>query len=893
MLLAGAVTLSSAGKDINISGKVTDPSLMVIPGASVSFSINNSIFSAKTEADGSYRIRISGIYPFSPAEMETGQAFPNPFTYSVNIPVITGAGGDILFAVYDLSGRKVFEVKFPSVSAGSYRIKWDGCNQSGSPQRLGLYIYAIFFHGKTYSGRLLKSSGVKGFSGSTYIEPFMSPPANIDPSVKTIKIPTIGVAKKEGFHDTRLTDFILINDTIADFILKPNQEQPFKTLTDFIAVKEGNEYNALILKGINLGSSPPGYFPGEIAYAITASMYERWIKMMGESGFNSVRVYTLHPPVFYEKLAEYNIRHSEHPLYLFQGIWLDEIEDPKSGKEYDLMQRKESFQAGIREVVDCVHGKNSIPFRMGKAYGDYITDISPWVAGFIIGREISPQEVDSTNKFHNDISSWNGNFFSIAGASASEVFVTQMLNEAANYEMTNYSNKRTVSLSSWPTLDPLVHPTEIYTDEDKASIDITKISENNGASMLFASYHAYPYYPDFINNEPLYRTFTDEKGPDSYLGYLTSLKEHYNNVPLIIAEFGVPSSWGNAHASFSGMGHGGLSETQQGESDIRLLKNIVYAGCGGGFMFSWMDEWFKPTWIVSYLEAFGKTEADNIIPTRQLWHNLASPEQNFGLIGFDNADPPDWVNYSLRSDNSTISSIKASNDNSLFYLDITLSDLPQDGDTILVAFDTYLSGRGESVLPDGTITGNRAEFVLSAIKGMDSTSLFVTEAYNMNGLTPRFNLTKPEQKFRSTITNGAPWKLMKWITSEFEGTIFNIGRMPAGNSREFSAGEREAVIWYDNHLIIRIPWTMLYYYDPTQMSVIDGAVSSDGGYSFKITEKVSEGIAITVVDKNELTETTSRYSWATWLTTPSTKERTKKSLDIISSGLQNIPGFAY
>ncbi len=86
---------------------------------------------------------------------------------------------------------------------------------------------------------------------------------------------------------------------------------------------------------------------------------------------------------------------------------------------------------------------------------------------------------------------------------------------------------------------------------------------------------------------------------------------------------------------------------------------------------------------------------------------------------------------------------------------------------------------------------------------------------------------------------------------------------------------------------------MLYYYDPTQMSVINGAVSNDGGYSFNIAETVSDGIAITVVDKDISTETTSRYNWATWLTTPSTVERTKKSLDIISSGLWYIPGYAF
>ena len=184
----------------------------------------------------------------------------------------------------------------------------------------------------------------------------------------------------------------------------------------------------------------------------------------------------------------------------------------------------------------------------------------------------------------------------------------------------------------------LTHPTEIYTDEDKESIDISKINREDAQAGLFATYHAYPYYPNFISDQPSYQSFSDGQGPNSYLGYLNDLKNHYSDIPLVIGEFGVPSSWGSAHQSFSNMDHGGYSEIQQGEKNMRLMHNILDAGCAGGFMFSWMDEWFKPTWIVQYLEAFGFLSDGITIPTRQLWHNLTSPEQNFGLMKFTEND---------------------------------------------------------------------------------------------------------------------------------------------------------------------------------------------------------------------------------------------------------------
>lgn len=889
LLISGAPGLEA--KEITITGQVTEEGGASIADAKVSFTLNSAEFTASTDTDGKYSVRVSGDLSDFSGSLEAGTPYPNPFTYSVKIPFVISTNGDIRFTVYNLSGQKIREVIFPAVYAGSYILTWDGCSQDGSPQRPGYYIYGITFKGRTYGGRLVKAGGFSSYAANTGLQPVVIPPEDGAGS-PALRFNVITSVSREGYYPVRLTDITVKNDTVIDFELAARQEMPFRVSGDHLAMHTASGYRSLILKGINLGSSPPGYFPGEIAYAITPEIYEQWISRIAGAGFNSLRVYTLHPPVFYEKLAEYNQRHPDEPLLLFQGIWLGEVEDGSDPAEYDLMNRVNNFSKEIEEVIDCINGNGNIAFRYGKAYGIYETDMSRWTAGFIIGREVSSQEVDSTDLFHPGLTVWPGSLYSITGGTPSEVFVTRMIDKTAAYEEARYSIMRPVSFSSWPTLDPLEHPTEIHTDEDVASFDLAKISVSETHAGLFASYHAYPYYPNFISQEPSYQVYSDDDGPNSYLGYLHDLKEHYSTIPLVIAEFGVPSSWGSAHQSFSEMHHGSYSEIQQGQKNMRLMNNILDAGCAGGFMFAWMDEWFKRTWIVVYLEAYASRIGSEMIPTRQLWHNEVSPEQCFGLLAYDQKEIPPYDNYSLDVSSGTVTAIRATHDESFFYLRIeSAADLQAD-DELIVSFDTYLGETGESTLPNGMTVSNRAEFMLRIPLNADTALYHVTQAYDMYGLTDRFNLTNPLlQKYRSTRTDGSPWNLMRWVNDGFELTTDEIGKVPAEHATTFSNGNRAAVAWSGRTLNIRIPWTMLYFYDPTQMRVNDGALTDDG-YSFEIVTAKSEGVAISVFHNGSVTNSTNRYSWPLWLVVPPTEIREKASLNVIEAGLATIPYFA-
>ncbi len=335
--------------------------------------------------------------------------------------------------------------------------------------------------------------------------------------------------------------------------------------------------------------------------------------------------------------------------------------------------------------------------------------------------------------------------------------------ETVQFENSGYGLRRPVSISSWPTLDPLSHPTRSIPMRIKLLLTFYKISGKTSNAGLIRHLSCLSISPEFYQPTTSYQTFSDSEGPNSYLGYLNDLKNHYPDIPLVIGEFGVPSSWGSAHQSFSNMNHGGYSEVQQGEKNLRMMHNIIDADCAGGFMFAWMDEWFKRTWIVQYLEAYGLKSGAVTIPTRQLWLNLASPEQNFGLIGFKQTEVLPFVSYLTDNPTGPVSKTEANSDNSYFYLNADLKQNLAFGDTLMIAFDTY-SSSPENRVSQRQGAEDRSEFMLSIVAGKYTASHHATEAYDMNGLTPRFNLSDPlVQKYKSTITDGAPWKVMQWI----------------------------------------------------------------------------------------------------------------------------------
>jgi len=615
------------------------------------------------------------------------------------------------------------------------------------------------------------------------------------------------------------------------------------------SIWNGNEYIPMLVKGINLGISVPGTQPGQLA--ATREDYRRWFGLIKEAGYNTIRLYTLHYPRFYEELAQYNQDHPQNPLLVIQGIWLEE-----NVPATDLHELTTKFSNEITETVSAVHGDITIDHRFGKAYGTFATDISSWVLGFLPGREIFPEEVALTNQNHPGDNSFTGTYFQLAVGDPVEVWLAERLDNLMSFENEHYQVVRPVGFSSWPTLDPLIHPTEHLIDEsteDVEQIDLANLVSSESSGGFFIGYHAYPYYPDFIIQDPHYKYESDSEGPNSYVGYLKALKAHYEGIPLIIAEFGVPTSWGSGHLTPSGMNHGGLSEEEQGHHTIRMFENIFDAGCAGGIQFSLIDEWFKQTWITN---PYSDREY------RHFWHNITSPEQNFGILAY--TPPPEPYTNAGTFPDQSVSRIKVLSDYTYFRVRIHMDSEKFSNDTLWIALDTYEQGLGESVLPNGASIGSdtdtmRAEFVLQVPLKGEQANLYVIPSYDVYGIKKLDRL----DTVMSIPSDVGDWNPVRWKTNYFYNITQNVGELKISDTED-PYQFLNAVTVFKDSLEVRIPWTLINFPAPTVGRAMH-YVSHKDGSDLVIDQRdtLSDGIALTLSLGDDLFQT-GRYTWSPW-----------------------------
>lgn len=642
------------------------------------------------------------------------------------------------------------------------------------------------------------------------------------------------------------------------------------------------EYSEAFLNGIDIGAAKAGYFPGE--FGIEKQDYLRWFKQISDMNIHVIRVYVTQMPCFYEALLEYN-RKAREPLYLMHGVYVNEsmVVDYNDayGGEGAL---KELFENDIRNATDVIHGNAQIERLRGNAGGEYRADVSQWVIGWILGIEWPSEFVVGTNEAHPNKTSFNGRYVKTVNASPFEVFLADVAETAISYEMEHYSNQRPVALSNWPTTDPLEHPNEpTPIVEDGVSIDTEHIiATGEFEAGFFASYHIYPYYPDFLSYDTKY---LGDNNSNPYLAYITELSA-YHTVPVIISEYGIPTSRGIAHQNVvTGMSQGHAEEKLQAEWIISMNKDIKKSGCAGAFIFSWQDEWFKRTWnSVDY-------EDRERLP---YWLNVQSPEERFGLMTFEPGEKDtvvkldgkdsEWKKKELVAENDGIR-VYAKSDAAYLYLLVKSDDFDFENGTLYLPIDV-IENQGNSEY-NGMSFSDGADFLLR-LNGKDNSAVLVDSyydsfQYSYSVQTSFFEIV-PEQLTKNSgcfnpiyLAMNRPLHMPETgVTTEFER--FDTGKLRYGNGDQKSADYNSQSDFFAgaDFVEIRLPWMLLGFMDPSTKEVV-----SDFNVKQAIVPEFTDGVKIGVCRaEGRGNVPMNLYSWDNW-DIPETHERLKQSYYIL------------
>lgn len=660
---------------------------------------------------------------------------------------------------------------------------------------------------------------------------------------------------------------------------------PARTAGERFEVFARGTWQSFYVQGINLGTALPGRFPSQ--FPVDDSTYAAWLALMAAARANTVRVYTILPPAFYRAFRAWNAAHPEQPLWLVQGVWAE----PPPDDDYDDLAWLVAFRSEMRRVVDVVHGRARIPARSGHAFGRFDADVSDRVLAFLIGREWEPHTLTAYNARAGRRTAYAGRFLTLSTGTSAEAWMAEQCDRLQAYEWGVYHAARPVAYTNWPTLDPMHHPTESTREEERAlrrrlglppnprlkeydndreSLDATRIrptAANLGG--WFAAFHAYPYYPDFIGLDSAYGAARSSFGRSHYLGYLQDLRRRHAGLPVLIAEYGVPSSRGIAHLDPEGWHHGGHDEASQAAVDARLTREIREAGLAGGIVFAWLDEWFKHNWVVLDLEQPAERN--------RLWHNVEDAEQHYGLLGQyagspdrpePGGDPAPWRSLP-HVERIGLVTLRAGADEAYLYL-----ALAGAGERVVVGLDTYRPDRGQFRLPGVAqaadigleyalvVDGARARLLVNPD---DNPFLVPRPGLGPTGLDRLYHFGATADARRTDGLWDSLWVTTNRFRIARDGRTFAARGYDRGRLRRARSAETSLADWWTDTaagiLEVRLPWTLLNVTDPSSRTVLTGIRSPD---RFTVAQTDGVRFALLAADAAAWSPGGPTFAWPTW-----------------------------
>ena len=709
-----------------------------------------------------------------------------------------------------------------------------------------------------------------------------------------------------------------------------------KTDEDTIYMERDGVYEPFEIRGVNMGVGIPGEWATD--YAIDEETYLRWFAYIQELGANTIRVYTLLQDDFYNAFYAYNTAREEageEPLWLIHGVWVNDYVQFSHRDAYDddFLQ---TLLEDSRTLVDVLHGKKSLSLGRGLGSGSYRKDVSSWVIGYILGVEWEDVTVAYTNEKYPERNHYEGTYmYTTEDATPFEAMLAQVGDNIIEYESVRYKQQRLVAFSNWPTTDPFLYPVEITNFFMKcAQVDVEHIKTTDAfLSGYFASYHVYPYYPDYLNyvlnpveiisegelwtgvNEssdsilshgvPIEEVLTGNQAADyydqdgkvnTYYAYLKLLNE-YHTIPVVISEYGVSTGRGMAQRDYNtNRNQGHMTEQEQGYAVIDCYEDIMAAGSAGSCVFTWQDEWFKRTW---------NTMANVDLDNTPYWSDYQTNEQYFGLLTFDpgeeesvcyvDGDSSEWTQEDvvLETEQGTLS-MKYDEKFLYFYV----QGFDPEGETLYIPIDTTPK-TGSTYCENYDLTFERpCDFVI-AIDGTENSRVVVQERYEV--LRAMF-LRETEDRDPYLDVPDADTPVFKNIdlmlqtatpllTGNWEASAetYETGALRYGNANP-EADDFDSLADYmftQDGVEIRIPWQLLNFANPSEMMIHDDYYEHYGIEYIQIDEM---WMGLTLGEGNEYRVPMASFALEGWGKTVSYHERLKESYYILQDYWAQLDG---
>lgn len=620
------------------------------------------------------------------------------------------------------------------------------------------------------------------------------------------------------------------------------------------------------IRGVNIGSGIPGEWSTD--FAADRETYLRWFGQIQAMGANVIRVYTVQNDDFYEAFYEYN-QNREQPLYLLHGVWVNDYIQ-NSHRDAYAPEFLDAFLQDCRTMVDVIHGNKKISLgRMASGgSGFYRRDISPWVIGYILGVEWEDATVAYTNEKYAGVegyTSFRGNYlYSSPEAEPFEVMLSRVGNSTIEYESERYREQRLVAFSNWPTTDPFIYPDTVANFFMKCGrVNVEHIKSTDAfLAGQFASYHVYPYYPDYLNYVDDWSRFGLNKADyaldggkhNTYRAYLKMLVNHHT-MPVVIAEFGVPTSRGMAQRDRNtGRSQGKMSEKDQERALAACWDDIQETGCSGGCVFSWQDEWFKRTWNTMYAVDLKRTP---------YWSDYQTNEQYFGLLAFDpgkersvcyvDGDVSEWNAGDVVSEQDGIS-VSMKYDEKFLYFRIHRDGLCFGEETLFLPIDTTQK-TGSSYCENFNLFFDRAADFLLVLDGENQSRLMVQERYE----SLRSTYSESEDGFNTYFTENIPevdsplFENVDMIlqtavalldqTTEATAENYETGLLTYGNANPESPDFNSLAdfICSGDDIELKLPWQLLNFSDPSQMEIHDDYYDGNYGVAYQTIDTLYVG----------------------------------------------------